>query len=67
MLCTERRLNLVEAFKDDAGMRKDLQTLHLKRVPDLMRIVRKFHQHKAGLQVRSGCSLRKHTATFIPA
>lgn len=52
MLCTERRLNLVEAFKDDAGMRKDLQTLHLKRVPDLMRIVRKFHQHKAGLQVR---------------
>ena len=45
-------MNLVEALKTDAGLRKDLQTAHLTRVPDLMRIVKKFHQHKAALVVR---------------
>ncbi len=46
----ENRLNLVEALKADAGLRKDLQEKFLRRIPDLMRIVKKFHKRKAGLE-----------------
>ena len=43
------RLNLVQAFVEDAALRQDMRQ-HLKRIPDVDRLIRKVDKRKASLQ-----------------
>ena len=46
----EERLDLVEAFVSDSGLRTSVQT-ELRHIPDLHRLSRRLVAHKASLQV----------------
>mmetsp|Transcript_48662 Transcript_48662/g.95398 ORF Transcript_48662/g.95398 Transcript_48662/m.95398 type:complete len:948 (-) Transcript_48662:170-3013(-) len=46
----DRRLNYVELFSQDQNLREQLRDDHLRRVPDLDRMAKKFQKNKANLQ-----------------
>jgi len=46
----EKRQQLVEAFANDTELRQTMQELHLKSVPDLYRLSKRFQRKKATLE-----------------
>ena len=46
----EKRQNLVQCFFDSAELRQQFQEEHLKRVPDLAKLSKKFQKSKAGIR-----------------